>query len=183
MRRKRETYPDWYPRSHERDFAPVQHTARVFHHTVNGKCGQPHTRHTLENGAFSHNHSIVLCKRDIHGRPGFQCICRSVQGPGEVARSHATDDMRLGHVAGILVGLAGWDESAAVAEVSFVAFMADVADKVGPGYAVGGADEPRVCDWAEGFAYVRGVGDVTMSGEEDCTNAASVGCVAEACVG
>lgn len=62
--------------------------------------------------------------------------------------------MCLVYVAGILVGLARWDESAAVAEVSFVAFMAYVADKVCPGYTVGRADEPRMCDWAEGFAYV-----------------------------
>lgn len=45
--------------------------------------------------------------------------------------------------------------------------MADVADQIGPRDAVGGFDEVRVCDGAEGFANVGGVGYVAVGGEED----------------
>lgn len=40
--------------------------------------------------------------------------------------------------------------------------MADVAEEVGPGDGVGGADEDWVGDWAEGFAYVGCVGYVAV---------------------
>ena len=57
--------------------------------------------------------------------------------------------------------------------------MPDVADKKGPGDAVGGFDEPGVGDGAEGFADVGGVGYVAVGGEEDGAEARGVGCVAE----
>lgn len=34
-------------------------------------------------------------------------------------------------------------------------------------------------DWAEGFAYVGGVGYVALGGEEGCADSLGVGCVAE----
>jgi hypothetical protein len=45
--------------------------------------------------------------------------------------------------------------------------VGDVADQIRPGDGVGGAHKVRVCDWAEGFAYVGCVGDIAMGGEED----------------
>ena len=56
--------------------------------------------------------------------------------------------------------------------------MAHVPDQIGPGDTVGGFDEPRVGDGAEGFADVGRVGDVAVGGEEDGTEAVCVGCVA-----
>ena len=57
--------------------------------------------------------------------------------------------------------------------------MPNIADEIGPRDAVGGFDKVRVCDWAEGFADVGGVGYIAMGGEEDCAEAGCVGCVAE----
>ena len=45
--------------------------------------------------------------------------------------------------------------------------MPNIADEIGPRDAVGAFDKVRVCDWAEGFADVGGVGYVAMGGEED----------------
>lgn len=52
--------------------------------------------------------------------------------------------------------------------------MDDIADDIGPGDAVCGADEVRVDDRTEGLAYVGGVGDVTVGGEEDCAGSVCV---------
>ena len=60
--------------------------------------------------------------------------------------------------------------------------MPDITDQIGPGDAVGGFDEPGVGDWSEGLADVGGVGYVAVGGEEDCTEAGSVGCVPKVCV-
>lgn len=56
--------------------------------------------------------------------------------------------------------------------------MGDVADDIGPGDAVCGADEVRVDDRTEGLAYVGGVGDVAVGGEEDCAGSVCVCSVA-----
>lgn len=72
----------------------------------------------------------------------------------EIARGHAADYLVLRDLAGVLVGLAGRDERAPVAQVRLVPLMADVAEQVGPGDAVGGAHEPWVGDGAKGFADV-----------------------------
>ena len=64
-------------------------------------------------------------------------------------------------------------------EVGFVPLVPDVADQIGPGDAVGGFDEPRVGNGAEGFADVGGVGYIAVGGEEDGAEAGGVGCVAE----
>lgn len=37
-------------------------------------------------------------------------------------------------------------------------------------------------DWAEGFSYVGGVGDVSVGAKEDGAESSSVGGVAEVCV-
>ena len=57
--------------------------------------------------------------------------------------------------------------------------MADIADQVGPGDAVGAFDEPRVRDRPEGLADVGCVGDVAVGTEEDCSDAGRVGGVTE----
>lgn len=58
-------------------------------------------------------------------------------------------------------------EDLLVAEVGFVAFVADVAEEVGPGDTVRAADQPWVSDGAEGFTDVGGVGYVAVGAEED----------------
>lgn len=57
--------------------------------------------------------------------------------------------------------------------------MTDIANQVGPGYAVGAFDEPGVCDGPEGLADVGRVGDVAVSTEEDGSDAGRVGGVAK----
>lgn len=57
--------------------------------------------------------------------------------------------------------------------------MADVADQIGPGDAVGAFDEPGMGDGPEGFADVGRVGDIAVGAEEDGADAGCVGGVAE----
>ena len=73
-------------------------------------------------------------------------------------------------------------KSALVAHVRFVALVADVADQVGPGDAVGASYQPWVGYWSEGFADVGGVGDVALRGEHDGAEPVRIGGVAVACV-
>lgn len=70
-----------------------------------------------------------------------------------------------------------------VPQVRFVSLMRDVADQIRPGDAVGGADQPGVCDGAEGFAHVGGVGYVAVGGEEDGAEAGCVGGVTDVGIG
>ena len=57
--------------------------------------------------------------------------------------------------------------------------MADIADQIGPGDAVGAFDEPGVCDGPEGLANVGRVGYVAVCAEEDGSDASGVGGIAE----
>ena len=66
-----------------------------------------------------------------------------------------------------------------VPQIGLVTLVPDVADEIGPRDAVGAFDEVGVCDGAEGFADVGGVGYVAMGGEEDCAEAGCVGSIAE----
>ena len=52
-----------------------------------------------------------------------------------------------------------------IAEIGFVSFVGDVTDKVGPGDAIGGSNEPRVGYRAERFADIGGVGNVALGAE------------------
>ena len=54
-----------------------------------------------------------------------------------------------------------------VPHIGFVAFVPNVANEIGPRDAVGGFNEVRMCDGAEGFADVGGVSYVAVGGEED----------------
>lgn len=129
---------------------------------------QPHTRQTLKNRPLRHDAPIILNGRHMPRmeRPLRARDRMSLPLP-RIGRPHG-GDARLARM-----------QDALVAGVGLVAFVADVADEVGPGDAVGGADEPGVGDGAEGFANVGGVGDVAVGAEEDGAGAGKVGGVAE----
>lgn len=114
---------------------------------------QPHARHALEDGSLRHDAPVILNRGHVTrlegARTGARLSRRGVRGSDG---GHA----RFARVEGPLV-----------AEVGFVAFVADVADEVGPGDAVGAFDEPGVGDGAEGFADVGCVGYVSVGAEED----------------
>ena len=57
--------------------------------------------------------------------------------------------------------------------------MSNVADQVGPGYAVSGFDQPRMSDWSKRLADIGGVCYISVRGEEDGAKSACVGCVAD----
>ena len=70
-----------------------------------------------------------------------------------------------------------------VAQVGFVALVADVADEVRPRNAVRASDQPRVRDRPEGLAHIRGVGDVAVRAQEDGSETACVCRVADVGLG
>lgn len=154
---------------------------------MNGKSRQPHTSNTLEHRAFHHNHAIILRERNIRLRPRSKLrallFLLPIQWARDITRRHTADNLVLRKLAGIFVGLAGRHECAPIAQVCFVAFVAYVANQVGPGDSIGGANEPRVCYWTEGFANVGGVGDVAVGGEENCADAIGVSGIAVVGVG
>ena len=133
-KRKRKTYPNREPRAHKRVLRTSYHTPRVLNHTMNCKGWQSHTSNTLEHSALRHNHAIVLSKRDLRSRPGGQSIVlrrllaiQPLQRACNITRGHSTDNLVLRKLARILVRLAGRHESAPVAQVRLVTFMADIA--------------------------------------------------------
>lgn len=142
---------------------------------------QPHARDALEHGPLDHYHAVVLDEGDAGCWPGGELGAGT--GTAHVACCHALDDLVGGEVLCVLVGLAGRGEDVPVAQVGFVAFVGDIAEEIGPGDAVGGANEVGVCDGAEGLAYVGGVGDVAVGGEEDGADAVDVPGVAVGGVG
>lgn len=182
------THPDRRPGTQEHHLGVLQHAPGVLDYRVDRECRQPHAGDTLEHGALGHHHAVVLDEGDLGGRPGCQSVGRAAagrgigrrsglpgaQGPGDVARGHALDDVLLGEVLGVLVGLAGRGQHAPVAQIGLVAFMDDVADQVGPGDAVRGAHQVGMGDGAEGLANVGGVGNIAMGGEKDRPQAIGV---------
>ena len=70
-----------------------------------------------------------------------------------------------------------------VTEIGFVALVTYITEKVGPRYAVGASDEPRMGDGAERFTHVGGVGDVSVGAEEYSTETGCVGGIADIGVG
>lgn len=63
-----------------------------------------------------------------------------------------------------------------------VSFQANVAEDVRPGDGVRAAHKVRVCDGAEGLAYFGGVGDETVRGDQEGSDAGCVGGVSEGAV-
>lgn len=100
------------------------------------KSRQPHTRQALKHGPLRHHAPIILNRRHM---PRMERPRRARYGM-ILPRIRRADggDARFARV-----------ENALVAEVGFVAFVANVADEVGPGDAVGGADEPGVRNGTE----------------------------------
>lgn len=137
---------------------------------------QPHTRDALEHGPLDHHHAVVLDEGDAGCGPGGELAASTGANDARahIACCHAFHDLVGGEVLCVLVGLAGRGEDVPVAQVGFVAFVGDIAEEIGPGDAVGGAHEVGVCDGAEGLAYVGGVGDVAVRGEEDGADAVDV---------
>lgn len=117
------------------------------------KSRQAHTRHTLKHSPLRHDAPIIFEGRYTApleaGRARARMVVSGVRGAdGAHARLAGMEDLL-------------------VAQVGFVAFVADVTEEVGPGDAVGAADQPWVGDGAEGFADVGGVGYVAVGAEED----------------
>ena len=67
--------------------------------------------------------------------------------------------------------------------IGLVALVADVAQDVSPGDAIGTPHHPRVGDGAEGLADVRCVGDVAVSREKNGSEAGGVCCVTDVGLG
>ena len=74
----------------------------------------------------------------------------------------------------IAIRITGGGQRAAIPQIGLVALMPDVADQIGPRDGVGGAHEDRVRDGAERLAYLGGVGDVAVRGEQECADARGV---------
>lgn len=78
----------------------------------------------------------------------------------------------------IAIRITGGGQRAAIPQIGLVALVPDVADQIGPRDGVGGAHEDRVRDGAERLAYLGGVGDVAVRGEEERADARGIGGVA-----
>lgn len=162
---ERKHYPDGTPHPHPRVLGPLQRPAGIPHDTMDRERRQPHARKALKDGPLRHHAPVILDRRHV---PRLERGDARAGTPFPRIRRPDGSDARFARV-----------QDALVAEVGFVAFVADVADEVGPGDAVGGADEPWVGDGAEGFADVGGVGNVAVGTQEDSAGTGEVGCVAE----
>ena len=94
---------------------------------MNRECRQTHTGNALEHSPLRHDHAVILREWDLRRRPVQGIVGVGLVANGHVARCHALDDLILGRLAGVLVGVPGWREGLPVAQVSFVAFVADIA--------------------------------------------------------
>jgi hypothetical protein len=171
-RKRGDTYTDRSPSPHEHVLIVLHHSPGVLDHRVDRERRQTHTCDALEHGPLDHYHAVVLDEGDAGCRPRGELSTGA--GTAHVACCHAPDDLVGREVLGVFVGLAGWGEDVPVAQVGLVAFVGDIAEQIGPGDAVGGAHEVGVCDGAEGLAYVGGVGDIAVGGQEDGANAVDV---------
>ncbi len=70
-----------------------------------------------------------------------------------------------------------------VPDISLIAFMTHIPDKVSPGYAIGSSYKPGVSYRAEGLSNVRGVGNIAMGTEKDGPQSRSISCVTEVRIG
>lgn len=98
---------------------------------MDGERGQTHTGDTLEHGALRHDHAVILSERDFRRGPERRVLGFGVSN-GHIASGHALDDLVLRRLAGVFIGIPGGREGPPVSQVGLVAFVADIADEVGP---------------------------------------------------
>jgi hypothetical protein len=157
---------------------PYRLVLRVFecapgipHDTVDRECRQAHGRHGLENRALCHDSPVVFDRgdqpwRDLHWPAGLDafgagCVLGDfLDGVEDTASGRW--DFGCGGFAILGLDVVFGVEYLLVAAVGFVAFVRDVADQVGPGYAVRSFHQIWMGDWSERLSYVRCICNVAL---------------------
>lgn len=169
--RDRTTYPYRTPRPQPSILNILHSPPGIPYDTMYSKSRQAHTRNTLKHRPLYHHGPVILNRRYMST---LLRLCNLPRRHIIIVRRPRTCSLLLEH-------FSTWVQQPLVPTIRLVSLMPDVANQIGPGYAVGAADEPRMRDGTEGLANVGGVGDIAMGAEEDGAQACGVGGVAVVC--